>query len=171
MRNLAGLLFVSLVCTACLNTAASFEPGKTTLMELVRSLGQPSMVWSEGDGTLLVEFARIGSGGGNFMARVAPNGVMQSMQEVLTEARVAALQPGMTRDAVRRHLGQPARIDNQGKDEIWHWPLDSHRPAQWQVDAHFGARGSLERVARTRIALQSPVTAGAQAGQKVRPKL
>lgn len=171
MRNLAGLLLVALVCSACLNTAASFEPGKTTLMELVRHLGQPTMVWSEGDGTLLVEFARVSNGGRNFMARVAPNGVMQSMQEVLTEARVASLQTGMSRDAVRRTLGQPARIESQGADEIWHWPIDGRRPAQWQLDAHFGARGNLERVARTRIALGSRELTREEAGQKVRSQL
>ena len=37
------------------------------------------MVWSEGDGSLLVEFARVTQGGGNFMARVAPNGVLLSL--------------------------------------------------------------------------------------------
>ncbi|MDQ7990113.1 MAG: outer membrane protein assembly factor BamE [Candidatus Dactylopiibacterium sp.] len=120
--------------------------------ELIRELGQPSMIWSEGDGTLLVEFARIQHGGSNFIARVGRDGVLQNLQEALTDARVAMLLPGMTRDEVRRHLGQPSSTEVTAATEIWRWPLDSRTPAQWQVEAHFGARGKLEQVARTRIA-------------------
>ncbi len=170
MRNLAVLLFFALCCAACTGTQAPLEPGKTRLSQLVRHLGQPTMVWSEGDGSLLVEFARAGQGGGNLMARVTPDGVMQSLQDVLTDARVASLLPGMSRDQVRRHLGQPVQIENGKDGEVWHWPLDSRRPAQWQVDAHFGAMGNLESVERTRIVLGSrdPVR---QTGQRMRSDL
>lgn len=170
MRQLAVLLIFVLCCAGCTSTQAPLEPGKTRLSQLVRHLGQPTMVWSEGDGTLLVEFARAGQGGGNLMARVSPDGVMQSLQDVLTDARVASMLPGMSRDQVRRHLGQPAQIENLSAGEVWHWPLDSRRPAQWQIEAHFGAMGILESVERTRIVLgaRDPVL---QAGQKQRSNL
>ncbi|MEN3113352.1 hypothetical protein ACFONG_06035 [Uliginosibacterium paludis] len=170
MRFSAVLLLLVVCFSGCTSTQAPLEPGRTRLSELVRQLGQPTMVWSEGDGTLLVEFARADKGGANFMARVSPDGVMQSLQDVLTDARVATLVPGMSRDQVRRHLGQPVQIENGKEGEIWHWPLDSRRPAQWQIDAHFGAMGNLESVERTRIVLGARDTVR-QAGQKIRSNL
>lgn len=166
MRLFAGLVLAVLLCAACQNQSSSFEPGRTTLMDVVSRLGQPSRIWPEADGGLLVEFSRAAQGGSNFMGRFAADGRLRSLQDVLTDARVAMLEAGMSRDEVRRHLGQPARVDDPGGSEVWHWPLDDRRPARWQIDAHFGARGKLESVERTRIEPLVLDAARAQTGQR-----
>lgn len=168
MPRLPCLLLIASLLAACVGGAPSgLEPGKTTLPQLLEQLGQPSMVWSEGDGSLQIEFARVAQGGSNFMARVDPNGVLLSLQQALTDARVASLQPGMSREQVRRYLGQPARIEFEGAEEVWHWPLDSRRPAVWQIDVHFGAGGNLDRVIRSRIRMER--TAAERLADKSKP--
>lgn len=167
MKLIAGLVFAALLCVACQNQSSPFEAGRTTLMDVVARLGQPSRIWPEPDGSLLVEFSRAAQGGSNFMARFAADGRLRSLQNVLTDARVAMLEAGMSRDEVRRHLGQPVRIDDPGGCEVWHWPLDDRRPARWQIDAHFGARGNLELVERTRIEPPAAEVRRPQAGQRL----
>lgn len=165
------ILLVCLLAACVGGVPPSLEPGKTTARQLLEQFGPPSMVWSEGDGSLQMEFARVAQGGGNFMARVAPDGVLLNLQQVLTDARVASLQPGMSRDEVRRHLGQPAKVENLPEGEVWHWPLDSQRPAGWQINAHFGARGFLEHVERSRIRFDHRSPSTRLAGQKAAPQL
>jgi hypothetical protein len=172
MRTPVLMILCACLLGACLSeSSGSFEPGKTTMPQLLERLGQPTMVWSEGDGSLLLEFARVGEGGSNFMARVAPNGLLLSLQQVLTEARVEGLVPGMSREQVRRYLGLPAKIETLSAEEVWHWPLDSHHPPEWQVNAHFGARGSLERIERGRIHLERRQDEALLAGQNAGPQL
>lgn len=164
------LLLLASLLAACIGSS-SVEPGKTTLPQLLEQLGQPSMVWSERDGSLQMEFARVTQGGGNFMARLAPSGVLLSLQQVLTEASVDALRQGMSRDEVRRQMGRPARTEHVAGGEVWHWPLDVRRPANWQIDAHFGAEGILQEVRRSRIRLERPASEARLAGQPERSPL
>lgn len=156
MQRLSGWFFVMLMSGAltlggCTDAQPDVEPGKSTLMDLVKRVGKPSMVWSEGDGSLLVEFAHADEGSSNYMARVAPSGVLLSFQDVLAGSHFMTLKPGMTREQVRRHLGQPASVERIGDDEVWHWPLRSLRMVDWQLDAHFGAMGKLSSIVRTRM--------------------
>ncbi|GAB2878194.1 hypothetical protein GCM10027046_02730 [Uliginosibacterium flavum] len=162
-----------LVCvlSACGPASHGLEPGKATMPQLLDQMGEPSMVWSEGDGSLQLEFARIPKGGGNFMARVAPNGILMSLQQVLTEANVEALQPGMSRDQVRRALGRPGWIEGRESGELWHWPLDQNRPEVWQVDAQFSVAGTLLEVRRSRILYGQTLGGAAATGQQKRPQL
>ena len=139
--------------------------------QVLKQMGEPSMVWSEGDGSLQMEFAHVPEGGGNFMARMAPDGILMSLQQVLTEANVEALHPGMSRDQVRRRLGRPAWVEGVEAGELWHWPLDQHRPAEWQVDARFGAVGTLLEVRRSRIPYGQTLGGAATTGQPPRPQL
>lgn len=171
LRQRLCLLCLACLLGGCIGTPSGLEPGKATLPQLVDQLGQPSMVWSEGDGSLLVEFARVTQGGGNFMARVAPNGVLLSLQQVLTDERVATLHPGMSREEVRRHLGMAAKIENREPGEVWHWPMDQNVPPGWQIDAHFGAEGKLEEVSRSRIRLNPRGAPERLAVQKAAPQL
>jgi hypothetical protein len=127
----------------CEQTVSSLEPGRTTLPQLLEQMGQPSMVWSEGDGGLQMEFSRLDEQRSNFMARVSPQGTLVSLQQVLTPANVQTLQGGMTQDQVRRHLGRPAQIDKTPAGDVWYWPLAGEGGDDWQVEVHFGAGGTL----------------------------
>lgn len=153
------LVTICLLMGGCGRHSHELTVGKSTLPQLLDEMGQPSMVWSEGDGSLQMEFSRIQEGDGNYMARVSPTGILISLEQVLTTSSAEALQAGMSRDQVRRQMGRPERIDRTGADEVWHWPLEVKRPAEWQVDAHFGAKGTLTGIRRTKRQL------GQSAGQ------
>lgn len=140
------------VLSACHDEAGGVTPGQTTLPQLLSRMGQPSMVWSDGDGSLQLEFSHVLDSGGNYMALVSANGTVISVQQVLTDSVVDSLQAGMSQDQVRRRLGRPASVESSTEGDVWHWPLAADgRPVVWQVDAHFGARGMLLEVQRKRV--------------------
>jgi hypothetical protein len=145
-------VFVSCLLWVCGHEYGMLTAGKTTLAELLEKMGQPSMVWSDGDGALQMEFSQRGGSQHNFMARVSPRGILVSLQEVLTVENVDALQTGMTQEQVRRHLGQPERVEKSEQGDVWHWRMGASRTGEWQIDAHFGARGILKEVQRTHTA-------------------
>lgn len=139
------------VLSACHDEAGDVTPGQTTLPQLLTRMGQPSMVWSDSDGSLQLEFSHVLDGGGNYMARVSAGGTVISLQQVLTDSVANTLQAGMSQDQVRRRLGRPASVESGMDGDVWHWPLGADgRPVMWQVDAHFGARGLLLDVQRQR---------------------
>jgi hypothetical protein len=138
---------------ACTPSAGVLEPGKSALPQVLAQMGQPSMVWAGENGALLMEFAHTPPGHENFMARIGADGVLISLQQVLTEENAALIKEGMSRDQVRQTLGRPARVDaaTSGRSgEQWHWPLDGARPPVWQLDVQFGASGTVMDVHRSR---------------------
>lgn len=172
MPKLPALLLVASVLSACAGSSSTaIEPGKTTMPQLLARLGQPTMMWSEGNGMLQLEFARAPKGGINYMARVASSGVLLSLQIVQPESELAHLEPGMSREQVRRQLGLPARIESLPEGEVWHWPLDQRRPATWQMDAHFGSNGLLSRIERSRVRPDAGRQSAHLAGKKGLPQL
>ena len=159
-----ALLFLLPAClvasllTACSPAVDSLQPGVATLPQVVAQMGQPSMIWSDEHGNLMVEFSRLPGQQQNFMARFSQDGVLISLEQVLTEARIVNLREGMSREEVRRLIGRPGSIDqaDPAHGERWHWPLDSKKPADWQISVEFDARGEVSSIERTRIRKESP---------------
>lgn len=151
MRSIPLTVICAALCvlTACQKETGGLKPGQTTLPQLLSRMGQPTMVWSDSDGTLQLEFSHVLEGGGNYMAQVSAGGVLVSLQQVLTDSVADGLQAGMSQDQVRRRLGRPASMESGAEGDVWHWPLGADgRPVVWQIDAHFGARGILLEVQR-----------------------
>lgn len=146
-------IFPLLVLCACQPMSGGLVPGKTPLPQVIERMGEPSMVWSDADGSLQLEFARIPTENGNFMARIGPDRILLSVDQVLTRENAARLALGMSRDQVRRLLGRPARTEVLvlNANEVWHWPLDDVRPARWQLDVRFASDGTVLEISRSRI--------------------
>jgi methionine synthase I (cobalamin-dependent) len=98
---------------ACSQTNGGLHPGKSTLPEVVAQMGQPSMIWSDEHGNLVVEFSRLPGQQQNFMARFSQDGLLISLEQVLTESRVVNLREGMSREEVRRLIGRPGSIEQE----------------------------------------------------------
>lgn len=151
MRLTSRLLIftVMLALSACKSSSSDFEPGQTTLQEILNRMGQPSMAWTEPDGSLQIEFSHLANKQGNFMAWMRPDGRLLRFEQVLTEARVADLKPGLNRDQVRRQLGRPSVMEHLPQSDIWHWALPEQKTEAAQVDIYFNEQGLLEKIAHS----------------------
>jgi len=84
-------------------------PGATE-DEVIARLGQPTHVYQDGDSRLL-EYMRGPMGQTTNMARIGPDGRLQSFEQVLTMERFARIVPGQTRqEQVLRIVGAPSEV-------------------------------------------------------------
>ncbi|KAF7600296.1 MAG: hypothetical protein CGU28_06700 [Candidatus Dactylopiibacterium carminicum] len=146
-------LVAALFSLAACGPSDGFKPGVATLPQVVNKLGQPSMIWSDSNGNLVVEFSRLPKHPETFMAHFSRDGVLLRLEQVLTESRVVNLQEGMNREEVRRLMGKPGSVEQATptRGERWHWPLDSQQPAHLQLSVEFNTQGQLQHMVHERI--------------------
>ncbi len=120
LASLVALLFIS----ACdQQKIAELSPGYSTQAEVEAKWGQPEEVWDGADGSRIFEYNRQPNGHRNYHISIAPDGRLLRIEQVLTEANFARVQPGMRMEEVRPMLGRPARqrtFDLQGETH-WEW--------------------------------------------------
>jgi outer membrane protein assembly factor BamE (lipoprotein component of BamABCDE complex) len=87
------------------------------------AMGQPETVWEEEDGARTLEYPKGPEGVRTWVFTIDKNGKMQDYRQVLTEENFARIQPGMSRDEVRRMLGKPRTIVQYKlkNEEAWDW--------------------------------------------------
>lgn len=102
------------------------KPGVTTAVEVRAKMGNPGHEFRNDDGSVTWEFTRQPSGVQCYMISFGPDQIVQKVDQVLNEANYAKVQPGMTRDRIRRLLGQPARVEtfNNLREEVWEWRIE-----------------------------------------------
>lgn len=108
------------------------RPGVTHRSEVQEHMGPPGIEWRNGDGTVIWEYSMQPSGVTCYHLTIDSSGVVQAVEQVFTEARRASIQPGMSREQVRRLIGKPAReqaFPNKGQ-VVWDWLLDDRMPGQ-----------------------------------------
>ena len=122
-------LLLALLSALMLSACAGFgrpalAPGATEA-EVVARLGRPTHVYQEGDARLL-EYMHGTMGQTTDMARIGPDGRLQSLEQVLTMEKFAAIVPGRTRqEQVLRTVGAPSEIKfyrNVGMNG-WNYPF------------------------------------------------
>jgi hypothetical protein len=107
MRLLTALL--TLAITACVTVESGFgvQPGITSAEEVVRTKGPPAVEIANPDGSKNMAYPRGYFSGQTFMVRVGRDGLVQSVEQVLTDERFYRIVPGLTRDDVLRLIGPP----------------------------------------------------------------
>ena len=99
---------LTLVLAACASySGAGLRPGEARLEDVVRLMGQPAMRWQDPDGSIQLAYPRGPAGIHTFMVKLGPDGRLQSNVNVLDEAGLARIHPGMTQAQVLRVLGPP----------------------------------------------------------------
>src|SRR5690242_9432179 len=109
-RCFAGAaLFSALALAGCASyNGAGLGPGPGRLDEVIRTMGEPAMRWSEPDGSQQLAYPRGPQGYSTFMVFVAPDGSVRRIENVLDERHFAAVKPDTTdRDAILRMFGPP----------------------------------------------------------------
>jgi len=103
------LALLALAVTACATVESGFgvQPGVTSAEEVVRMKGAPALEIANPDGSKNMAYSRGYFSGQTFMVRVGRDGLVQSVEQVLTDERFYRIVPGITRDDVLRLIGPP----------------------------------------------------------------
>ncbi len=155
MRRLFSLL-VGTVAVAGLAacdavTLNELKPGVSTGYEVRDKLGKPGIEWRNDDGSVTWEYTRQPEGTECFMATLGPDNVLKSLENVLTPQNFARVQPGWTKDQVRRLLGKPRSVQSFAlkKEEVWDWRLPPEFSADVFFNIHFGENGQVTTTSRS----------------------
>lgn len=107
-------LLVSLLLLASACATRELRPGMSEA-EARQAMGAPAMELRDADGTRHLAYPSGPYGLQTYMARIAPDGRLTVVEQVLDDGRFDAIRPGMTSDELLRHIGPPGqrvRFDN-----------------------------------------------------------
>ena len=154
MRRTLLLMFAWLLALlGCDARMSELKPGVSTATEVRSIMGQPTFEWKEPDGTVTWEFPRGPSGSVTYMVDLRPDGVLKAIRQVLTEAYFAKIQPGLSKDEVRKLIGKPAETMAfpLKKEEVWSWKFEQGSGEKWHYHVHFDLGGKVVTATRNRV--------------------
>jgi len=130
---------------------AALKPGISTAQEVRERLGAPGTEWPHGDGSVTWEYPRGPEGTRCWMLTLDANGVLQKIDQALTEENFARIGKGWTAEQVRRLLGKPtSEVRFPLKPEVvWDWRIDPVTPGNkaW-FHVHFTPEGVVTGTSR-----------------------
>ena len=123
---------------------ARLKPGDATARDVRERLGPPAAEWPNSDGGATWEYPRGPQGTRCWMLTLDDRGVLQKIEQALTEANFSRIENGWSAEQVRRLLGKPAsEVTFPLKPEVvWEWriePMISGNRAFFHV--HFSMNG------------------------------
>ena len=151
-RLLAGTLFglLTILLPACDSVSLEkLKPGLTTMQQAQEIMGSPAMEWQDTDGSATWEYPRTPNGVVNYMIDFGPDRILREVRQVLTEANFGRVREGMTRDQIRRLLGQPAseQYFSLKKEYVWDWKTKTDASYNYFFDVYFDDQGHVTRTA------------------------
>jgi hypothetical protein len=147
-RRLACTLLPAIMLSACAGLGGpALAPGANEADVLAR-LGRPTHVYQEGDSRLL-EYMRGPMGQTTDMARIGPDGRLQSFEQVLTMEKFARIVPGQTRqEQVLRTVGAPSEVRyyrNVGMNG-WNYPYKESNTWDSMMTIYVDDTGLVQRM-------------------------
>ena len=136
LSMLAGLV----VLAACANFSGhGLKPGVATLDEVIATMGEPAMRWTDADGSQQLAYPRGPQATETFMAYIGADGRLLRIEPVLDTQHFARIVAGRSdQAAVLRVIGPPQpqwTVYFKERDELaWEWRICDE---WWQV-AFFG---------------------------------
>ena len=149
-KILMGLLsaLVAAVLPACdVINLDKLKPGISTTQDVRSIMGPPTMEWTDADGSQTWEYPRTPGGLVNYMIDFGSDSILREVRQVLTEENFARVRPGMTRDQVRRLLGQPVQEQffSLKKEFVWDWKTKTEASYNYFFDVYFDENGLVTR--------------------------
>jgi hypothetical protein len=125
-RNLI-VAMAGLALAGCVSfDGRGLAPGQTTENEVVAQMGPPADRIKLPDGDTMLYFPRQPTGRMMYAARIAPDGRLRSITQLLTEQNLANIVRGTsTRGDVRVILGPPYRVSRfeRQQREVWQYNM------------------------------------------------
>ncbi|MDR0577429.1 MAG: outer membrane protein assembly factor BamE [Candidatus Accumulibacter sp.] len=149
-RLLTGLFsgLIAAVLPACDGVnLGKLRPGVTTMAQTRDIMGPPAMEWQDADGSATWEYPRTPNGMVNYMIDFGPDKVLRKVRQAITEENFARVREGMTRDQIRRLLGQPASEQYYAlrKEYVWDWKTKTDSAYGYFFDVYFDEQGLVTR--------------------------
>lgn len=126
---------------------ARLQPGVSRGEDVIALYGQPTRVWPEADGGRTLEYSTQPRGEHCYMVRIAADGRLVGIENALSPASRARIEPGMTPEQVSRILGtERSRVFfRQSGEEVWDWTI---QPDQTGYGMRFNVHFKDGRVVR-----------------------
>lgn len=128
LAALASVVIVAALLAGCAtpDRDARLQPGVSSEANVLAIYGQPGRVWPEADGGRTLEYSTQPLGQHCYMVRIGANGRLVSVEDGLSPASRARIEPGMTPEQVNRILGRERTrvfFRNSGED-VWDWTIE-----------------------------------------------
>lgn len=136
----AFLLAGPLLLAACASFSGyGLKPGAATLEDVVSTMGQPAMRWTDPDGRQQLAYPRGPQATETFMVHIAADGRLERIEPVLDTQHFARIVAGQSdQAAVLRVIGPPQpqwTVYFKERDELaWEWRICDN----WGQVAFFG---------------------------------
>ena len=129
----------------------ALKPGSATAREVRERLGAPAAEWPLEDGGATWEYPRGPEGTRCWMLTLDAGGILQKVEQALTEENFARIEAGWSAERVRRLLGRPAtETEFPRKPEVvWDWRIEPALPGNgaW-FHVHFSPDGFVTATSR-----------------------
>lgn len=147
--RLATLALCAALLAGCatLDRDARLQPGVSRGEDVIALYGQPTRIWPEADGGRTLEYSTQPRGEHCYMVRIAADGRLVGIENALSPASRARIEPGMTPEQVSRILGtERSRVFfRQSGEEVWDWTI---QPDQTGYGMRFNVHFKDGRVVR-----------------------
>lgn len=151
MRLLCALASL-LGMTACdVLNMQEIKPGVTSAYEVRDRMGAPNTEWQNADGTLTWEYSRQPEGVDCYMITIGKDNIVKSMEQVITAANMARIQPGWNKEQVRRLLGKQRSVETYRlkNEEVWDWKIPTEQDLASYFNVHFDVSGVVVRTSKS----------------------
>lgn len=140
--RLAALALSSALLAGCATPErdARLQPGASVEADVVALYGQPRRIWPEDDGGRTLEYSSQPFGQHCYMVRLAADGRLLGIEDGLSPAGRARIQPGMTPQQVSRLLGtERSRVFfHLSGEDVWDWTIQPDQPGYGlRFNVHF----------------------------------
>lgn len=130
---------------------AQLKPGLSTAQEVRERLGPPAAEWPNPDGGVTWEYPRGPEGFKCWMLTLNDRGVLQKIEQALTEENFARIENGWSAQQVRRLLGKPAGETTfpLKSEVVWEWRIEPSSPGNNAFfHVHFSLTGYVTGTSR-----------------------
>lgn len=140
--RLAALTFCIAFLAGCAtpDRDTRLQAGVSREAEVVALYGQPRRVWPEADGGRTLEYSSQPMGRHSYMVRLTQDGRLMGIEDGLSPAARARIEPGMTPEQVSRILGsERTRVFFRlSGEDVWDWTIEPDQAGNgMRFNVHF----------------------------------